>query len=170
MEEYNEIISIREFARRVEVDESTVRKYINNYWFTNGVVKDEKGRNKLAWPLSKEEWDEFGGGLNSPNANDPEDVEARRAIAEYKKRGAYFRALSDELEYKEKADQLVSIDEVNAALSRLQVKLREEIYSSTEGVVDKLRAAPTRAEAHQILTTALTGALSKFTNNHSPQN
>ena len=72
---------------------------------------------------------------------------------------AVFKAKLRELEYKERAGELVNKDEVYSQLYAVGQEIRSALQAVPDRVIDDVRAAGNRNEAHQILFDAISDAL-----------
>lgn len=61
-----ELISQREFARRVKVSEGMIRKAIDNGWIINGRTTRPSGTPALFYEIALDEWNKSPGGLKAP--------------------------------------------------------------------------------------------------------
>lgn len=64
-----EIISQREFARRIGVSEATVRKAITNDWIVGGCTTRESGRPAINFETALNEWNASPAGLQAAEKN-----------------------------------------------------------------------------------------------------
>jgi hypothetical protein len=60
-----EIISQREFSRRVDVSEGTIRKAIEAGWIINGCTTRASGLPAINYEIALEEWEKSPGGLQA---------------------------------------------------------------------------------------------------------
>ncbi len=164
-----QLVSNREFARRVGVNEANIRQYITAGNFsTNAFGVDTKGRKKLNWPEAKKEWDAFGGGSkkelpSNPNAGTELVEDDLPEIAESRRANEYYRAMTAKIEYQKEKGELMLRAEVEAQLFEAGANVRKALQSVPDVCVDSVMAASTRHEAHSIMYKAIEDALFSLT-------
>jgi len=161
----NEFISIREFARRVNVHESTVRGHMGNGRFTNGVKYDGNNRPRMAWPEALDEWRAFGGGTERVNRrqrkhNDGEDLDPNLPdIDTSRQKIEYYKAQTAEVEYRVLNGELIDKQEVYNVLFEHGTSIRLALLAIPDQITDDVMAAKTRGEALGIIRSATEKAL-----------
>lgn len=172
-----EKISLREYARRLGVSDTAVRKAIKAGKIVKGVVRKD-GKPFIVQSVADAEWREnhkptmqvtqsgkhmFAETANvGDKASVPSSSEATFAAA--KRAKAVYDAKLAELEFKKKSGSLVDKNEVYKALYGAGQEMRAAFTSIPDRVIDDLLACKNRHEAHQKLTDAIYEALETFTN------
>lgn len=173
-------ISIREYGRRKGVPESTIRKAIEEGKIKKGYVT-HKGKKLIAEIVADEEWFIYHEAKTKGKTREKEKQAREAAIVETltieeKEPSTGKRKKSDninELQYQieevklEKEQilldklkgSLVARDEVYAALYAAGQEVRSTFQAIPDRVIDNILAAPTRNDAHQVLTDAINEAL-----------
>lgn len=168
MTEYNDLISIREFARRIGVDEKAIRRHIERGRFAEAVTKED-GKVKIRFSLAVAEAKNIGVGsklkegegnkivrtpirkpakIESKKEVDPEELEKddyfpdeqEVSLAEALKKKENFVAGLKKLEFLEKKGMLVSRAEVRTQLFEYSRDVRSEFESLPGRVAHKLAA------------------------------
>jgi hypothetical protein len=166
-----ELISVREFSRRLGCSDVAIHKAIKAGKIVKGVTKDKKG-----WPLiipdvAIIEWGKNYDPNYTSNENlktqlhtekkQPEQIGATEAgsMAAAKRAQAIFKAKILEIELKEKQSKLVDKKQVYMALFEAGKEVKSSIMSVPDRIIDAVFSAKSRNEAHTILTKALIEAL-----------
>jgi hypothetical protein len=164
-----ELISIREFARRIGVSDVAVGKAIRSGKIVKGVDYSNPKRPKIDQDVALKEW----GKHVNPNYNrqQTEKIQEQgysgsapaetsvRSIAEIKRQHEEVKLRMSALELKEKQGQLVDKDKVYKALFAAGQEVRTAMQAVPDRVIDDVLAAQTRNEAHQILFNAIADTL-----------
>ncbi len=181
-----ETISIREFARRIEVSDTAIRKAINAGHIVGGRVF-ENGTPRIIYELAKTEWESYqtqqGKAVKqstttpTPQPQKPAAIptppaavvntEAPRpqagTIAAARLVKEQLNAKLLEIELKEKMGKLVDKDRVYATLFSAGKELRVNLQTIPDRHIDDILAAPSRNEAHTILYNAIAEVLEQIT-------
>jgi hypothetical protein len=187
-----EMISIREFARRVNVSDVAVLKAIRAGKIKEAIDYTNPKRPKINPELAAKEW-----GKNydpsyhrSPNVSEEiklaptakpakakapaqavvePEAEATlppgaggRSLADIKRQTAEVKLRLSALDLKERQGELVKKDEVYRSLYELGVTIKEKLLSIPNRVTDEMRAAESRHEAQRILTAELEAVLLEY--------
>lgn len=96
-----------------------------------------------------------GGGKAQSGMN----VQGGPSRAQAQRYESVFKAKLRELEYKKEAGQLVNKDKVYSQLYAVGQEIRSALQAVPDRVIDDVRAAENRNEAHQILYDAISDAL-----------
>ena len=188
----SEIISIREFGRRIGVSDTAVRKAIDAGKIVKALGKNENnGRPTLNYDIALEEWKDSGGGIHAvnyeskpkptPPAPKPEPKkpveepapEPKRYVEQpvmvdtgtlvaAKKAQAVYIAKIKELEYKRMAGTLVEKDKVYRSLFAFGQELRNAFQALPDRIIDEVLATGNRNEAHKILYDSIADVLDKL--------
>jgi hypothetical protein len=187
--EPDELISIREYARRKGCSDTAVHKAIRAYKIDAGLVI--KGKKKFINPeVADLEWrtnfdpayghknenltNEMTDKETNPNVvggakrgvKDPEPItglpEGGPTIAKAKLKSEVLKAAKLELEYKEKVGSLVEKTKVYKALYEVGQEIRTAFQTLPDRVIDDVLAAPSRNHAHQIMFNAIADELDKI--------
>ena len=154
--QHTEIISIREFARRVGAGATTIRHHIQAGHFTKGSTIDDKGRPKMVWPTAEDEWKVCGGAstVKGPVSGNMGDDEIP-AYAESRAATEYYKSQIAKIELDEKQGLYVKKEDVYKALYESASNLRSAILSVPKLVVDDVMACTDRGEAIELIYKAL---------------
>lgn len=173
-----ELISIREYARRRGCSDTSVHKALQSGKIVAGLVI--KGGKKFINPaVANVEWssshdpaydrtsksgapifDETGSaGLPQGTGSDGHAVRNEHTLAAAKRAQAVYKAKLQELEYKKKSGELVHKGEVYKALYSAGQELRQSLMAIPDRLIDNILASRSRNEAHNLLTNALADAL-----------
>lgn len=90
--------------------------------------------------------------------------DGRKSKAELDRLNAEVKLQLSALDLKERKGQLVDKDKVYRALYELGQETKRNVMSVADKTIDNILAAPNRAEAYQILYTALNDALTTVSN------
>jgi hypothetical protein len=185
-----EIISIREFGRRVGVSDTAIRKAIDAGKIVRAIgTNPNNGRPTLDYDLALEEWKASGGGIHAVNYEvKPQPAKAQKqpaakpepAPAAYtsappvqppvdtgtlvaaKRAQAVYIAKIKELEYKRMAGTLVEKDKVYQSLFAFGQEVRNAFQALPDRIIDELRASQNRNEAHKLLYDSIADVLDKL--------
>lgn len=181
-----EIISIREFARRVGVSDAAIRKAISSGRISKAVGRNPaNGRPTVDYAMASEEWAASGGGAHSTNYTPTAVSQTIRAagntdaanlggaqaksqpadavtMVAAKKAQAVYIAKIKELEYRKMAGILVEKDQVYKALFAFGQELRNNLLNIPDRIMPDIRAAVTDSEAHAMLYEAIANELDKL--------
>jgi hypothetical protein len=183
-----EIVSNREFARRVGASEGSVRNAIKqnkivdglndngqliyskalvewtNYYGTKQVVLKKQvaeKQKKLQYSIIPEDNKHL---MVDPNNPDLILIDNDAKINEAKRVESIAKARTAQLEYEKLKGSLVSTKEVYNEFFAIGQVLRQSLQSIPEKYIDLVMACDTRAEALQILNKAVVDALEEFEN------
>lgn len=182
----NELISIREYARRKGCSDTAIHKALKAGKIVKGLVS--KGGKKFINPaIADSEWNSnhnpaydrttrkgtpvFGEGqaIAEPPTGVPDTGATPRlgnagqggeaTLANAKRAKAVYDAKIAELTFKEKAGLLVDKQHVYKALFAAGQEVRQALIIIPDRIIDDLLAASSRNAAHQMLTDAIANAL-----------
>lgn len=178
MTENNNIISIREFARRVGCSDTSIRKAIKAGKIVNGVVHnpDPNGHNKVNYEIAFKEWsasydpsypsnDKLRSKMmatiekTEPTSEEKPAADTGNSINSAKRAQAILKAKLLEIDLKERQGKLVDKQQVYMALFEAGKEVKASIMAVPDRVIDAVFSAKSRNEAHTILTKALIEAL-----------
>lgn len=167
-----ELISIREFARRVGCSDTSIRKAIKAGKIVKGIVHNSEGRDKLDYDTAFKEYTAAYDPSYPSNdklrakmmhaAETPTEPAAggdTSSMAAAKRAQAIIKAKILEIELKEKQKKLVDKQAVYLALFDAGKEVKASIMAVPDRVIDAVFSAKSRNEAHTILTKALIEAL-----------
>lgn len=181
-----EIISQREFARRVNVSEGMIRKAISpDYgWISKGRTTTESGRPALDYEMALDEWNKSPGGLKSPGilpqkattkVKDTAEKEVKTTIqlpevpAEKlemmakRNRSIDISTARAALQLQKEQDKLVDKDKSYAAWFEFGKMLRENIMILPARLTALIRSAPSDQEGQEIFANGIEDALRNLT-------
>ncbi len=182
------IISIREFARRIDVSEGLVRRQKDE--LSSVMVVLENGRPAIQWREGLILWrgkqwkigkeniiDSYGDAKKdgAPSAvQETKKVAATYASSEgatdtsalnhAKRVKLVYEAKLKELEYKRMIGEYVKKSDVDKRLFEIGRNLKNALQSIPDRIVDNVVSSDTRNEAHLIMKKAINEALLNFTN------
>lgn len=155
----NEIISIREFARRVGVSDTAIHKAIKLGKIS--IVEDGKKKG-INYQTGLHELQAFGiGGTKEKTCENITNLNADNAtFIESKRREAFFKSELARLDLEEKNGTLVSKEQVYSDLFDFGNEVKNTILSIPDRIIDELiTLSKDRNAAHNLLTYSLTDAL-----------
>lgn len=170
----SELISVREFARGIGCSDVAVHKAIKTGKIVKGYVKRDGLPGKINAAVAAQEWGKhfdpsydrnpnirsnFGRGAAPP----PSDERTTKSLAEIKRLTAEVRLQAEAIELKRKKGDLVDKKAVYTALFAMGRELKNNIMNIPDRYIDAILAAPTRNDAHTVLTNALIEALETMT-------
>ncbi|WP_153799062.1 hypothetical protein [Foetidibacter luteolus] len=174
-----ERISQREYARRLQVSNEAVSKAVREGKIKKGW--DAKA-GKIIVEHANTEWgsvhminniEKFLPGSaetpNPPSQDLPANAEGdftltnKTTYAEARRASEILRARQISLDLKEREGELVNRDEVYKKLFSYGQEIRKTFTLIPDTCIDNIRAAKSRAEAHNVLTNAIYTALEKVT-------
>jgi hypothetical protein len=186
----NQIISIREFGRRVGVSDTAIRKAIEAGKIVRAIgTNPNNGRPTLDYDLALEEWKASGGGIHAVNyevkpkaapkkaapapkvepkqepapvANVSQQPQDTSTLVAAKRAQAVYIAKIKELEYKRMAGTLVEKDKVYQSLFAFGQEVRNAFQALPDRIIDELRASQNRNEAHKLLYDSIADVLDKL--------
>lgn len=187
----NEIISLREFARRMGIGEKTIRDGIAYGKITKGVTTDEKGKPKIIYEIALQECEAIGLGYRSRLRNDttpvieqpkpkppqqptapPDEEEVKEAIAGLngetslataQRAEKIFKAQLAYMEVEERSGNLLRKDEVYSQLFNFGNELKNGLLSIPDRITDDLISlADNRNSFHKLLTESLSAELERL--------
>lgn len=182
----SEIISQREFARRVNVSEGMIRKAISpDYnWIVTGRTTTESGRPALIYETALEEWNKSPGGIKSPGVlpKKPAKQSKDSADSQPKTPPLLPEVSAEKLEMMAKRNKSIDISTARAALqlqkeqNKLVDKdksyaawfefgkmLRENLMILPARFTALIRAAQTDQEGQEIFANGIEEALRDVT-------
>lgn len=177
-----EHISIREYARRRGCSEGLVRKSIRNGKIEeSAIARDASGAVKGVYQeLADQQW---SANYNPQRVRSPElqskltgvepdpDIEPTTyeqpatktaTMAKANQVEAVFKAKLRELEYRRKSGELISKEATYRALFALGQEIRSSLQAIPDRVIDEILAAPTRNDAHTVLTREIHDVLARL--------
>lgn len=165
-------ISLREFARRLSVTEGAVRKAIKDGKIVAGVQYDAKGRPSILPDVAAKEWgrnfnpayprnEVFYGKLETAagDGNSAAPEPQGRSLVEIKKMQAEIKLQLDAIELRKAKGELVDKKKVYAQLFTMGQEVRAAFQAIPDRVTDSVLAARDRADAHKILSDAISETL-----------
>ncbi len=173
------LISIREFARRVGCSDTAIRKAIKSGKISKGYIGRPDGHGKIDYEAAFKEWsasydpsypsneklrakmmatlDKQKPQTETPEAQGTSVDGASMNAA--KRAQAILKAKILEIELKERQGKLVDKQQVYMALFEAGKEVKASIMAVPDRIIDAVFSAPNRNEAHTILTKALIEAL-----------
>lgn len=182
-----EEISIREFARRVGVSDTAIRKFIESKNITDCVEYTETGRVKINYEVMLGHWNDRGGSMAvkfEPNKSDyipkknkqvtappppTKTATGEMTVNEANRKAAVYKSQLMGLELAEKQGLLVNKQKVYKSLFEYGQVLRTDLLAIPDRYIDEILAADSRNAAHQKLYEAISKALEQLTNNPTPK-
>ena len=185
---YEDIISLREFARRLGIGEKTIRDGIAKGKIVDGVTYDEKGKPKIKYSVAIIEANSMGLGAKVLGSKEPEQGFPKPRPRELRKAEGLIRELDGDgfepednlpyadalrkkenyiaglkqLEYLEKRGNLVDKAEVYAQLFEFGKEIRSEFESMPGRISDKLAACQDSSAIAEALANEIRKALSRL--------
>jgi hypothetical protein len=182
----SEAISIREYARQRGCSDTAVRKAVDSGKIVRGIIDQHTKRPKILPSIADVEWSSYTNpnyarvsksGGNAPpvppsapivdvSEEEPSAPPARtggKSLAEIKRLTAEVRLQAEAIELKKKKGELVDKKAVYNALFAMGRELKNNIMNIPDRYIDAILAAPTRNDAHTVLTNALIEALETMT-------
>ena len=178
-----ERISIREYARRVGVSDTAVRKCIKAEKIVRGVEYDANGKPYIIPSIANAEWAKSydpsyervtqSGGRATVYSAAPQPIEDAVAppstnqttdtsLAAARRAQAVYKAKILELQMKEKQGSLVDKQFVYKTLFEAGQEVRSALQAIPDRVIDNILAARSRNDAHKILFDAISDALEQL--------
>lgn len=172
-----EKIPIREFARRLNIHEATVRKAIRTGKIVDGIVMTETGKPMIVPEVAMVEWgraynpnyqrdpelhaklDAAASSEPAPAKKDPEVIQANRSIAELKRLTSEVRLQKEAIELRKLKGELVEKSAVYSSLFSMGQEIRATFEMIPDRIIDDILASGTRNAAHEVLTVAISEAL-----------
>ena len=175
-----EIISLREFSRRLEVSEKTIRDGIRLGKIKKGVT-EVKGKSQIIYDIAKKECEEIGLGYRAklrrgedipppkkekvPEPDGIAGLDGTTSLAQAQRAEKIFKAQLASLEVEEKAGILVRRDEVYRELFEFGQEIKSGLQSIPDRITDELMAISDRDAFHSLLSKSIEDELlrlSKF--------
>ncbi len=174
-----ERISIKEYARRMEVSDTAIAKAINTGKIVEGVVRDEKNRPWIIPDIATKEWakaynpnygrkpksyallDAAAAQETKEDAQQP-TTGSGKSIVELKRLQSEIRIQRDALSLRREKGELVDKKKVYGQLFAMGQELRTNLQVIPDRVIDSILAAADRNEAHGILYNAISEALASM--------
>lgn len=174
----NERISVREYARRIGVDEKAIRKAI----VAGKIKKGYDAKEKKIIPAHADR--EYGYTIvkkppktiektipekpkkkSQQNKDDADPLVAKDndTYQEALRKATIIKANTDALKLREREGQLVEKQKVFKALFAFGKEMRLKFQSIPDRVIDELLASPGRNEAHIVLSNAISDVLDELT-------
>jgi hypothetical protein len=174
MTEAQKPISVREFARRLGVSETAVRKAVAAGKITSDSFTEVNGKRMIIELIARKEWAiavREGGPPQSAvlaqSLSKENKVETltptAKTMMEAKQAKAVWDAKTAELNYRKAEGMLVEKDVVNKSLHEMGQEIRDAMLSIPDRVIDDILAASTRADAHTLLHKAIHDELTRLT-------
>lgn len=167
-----ERVSQREYARRLGLSNEAVSKAIREGKISKGW---DKKREQIIVEHADVEWGALHMKTNvsklvnsEPGHEEPDSrggltLTGSSSFAEAKRVREIIGAQLSALDLKERKGELVKKDDVYKTLYKFGQEVRVSLMAIPDRSIDSIRAAKTRAEAHQILTAAIHSALDALT-------
>ena len=161
MKKTAEVISKREFAKRVGVTDTAINKAIQKGFIEHGV--DSNG--KLIYEVALGEWNNRPKSIQEANKNQLEKEVKENggdnfvSFNEAKRREALLKVQMLAIEIKERKGELVERVKVDNELFDLGAIIRTSLQGIPDKHIDNILACATRQEAHSILYKAITESL-----------
>lgn len=180
----NERISLREFARRLNTNDKSVRDAIKKKAIINGVEYKTNGQPRIVYEIALREWEswislegreskiDFSAAKKETHIK--REREGERPIAEsgivreanstqkINHARAAIKLQMDSMELQKKKGQLVEKDKVNKELFEAGKEIRETLLTIPDRIVDDMLAADNRNEAHTLLYKEIEMSLEKL--------
>ncbi len=160
-----EFVSIREFARRVQVSDAAVKNAIDA-----GRIMRDPDTGKINWDTQQRAWYENRNPNMDRDHNDPNGRRAKinqgsegdivNTIAKAKQTKAVFEAKLKQLEYEEKSGKLIEKDFVKSVVFRFGKQVRDSVLTIPERV-GAIYAAQVTENIKQILDKTLSPKLAQ---------
>lgn len=179
-----EAISIKEYARRKGCSDTAVRKAIASGKIVKGVIDQKTARPKIIPSVADVEWSrnvnpayERSFSLkpepkktvtqktaapkikttipSQREVSEPEPAPQGRTYADVKKLQAEVKLQYEMLVLKEKKGQLVDKQQVYKQLFEIGQQLKSGLLTLPDRVIDAIFSAPSRNDAHTVLTQAI---------------
>lgn len=169
-----ELISIREFARRMGVADTSVHKAIKAGVITKGLEYKNDKVKKLDYDIVLKQWQDAGRGTRKeikkdlPETNKikptvPETSPAgQMSYTEATRRKQVYAQQREGLELAELQGVLVNKDKVFKELFDFAQNLRNNLLTIPDRIIDEIRAIDNRNDAHQKLYEALVTELERM--------
>ena len=181
-----ELISQREFGRRVGVSEGMIRKAIDNGWIIQGCTTRPSGTPAINYEVALAEWNASPGGIKAAAKNteaagtiktktpdskappapetkipllDPAIAADKKQIIEDKKFSTRLLLQRQALELQKAQGKLVDREATDKQLFEFGQSITENLLTLPNRTVDLIRGAPDRHTAVTIFTNELKTAL-----------
>lgn len=168
----SELVSVKEFARRIGCSDVAVHKALKAGKIVKGYVNVAPNKWKINPDVAAAEWGKhFNPNYErSPNirqkigeskapAVEVEEPKTGQSLAEIKRLNAQVKLQLDAIELKKKRGELVDKRAVYAALYEAGQTIKNQVLGVADRTIDEILAAPSRNDAHTILYKALVDAL-----------
>lgn len=178
-----EKISKREFARRIGVSDTAVRKAIKAGKIVKG-FDPEGGRESILFEIALREYSathnpakatlkrkpkpiksKASKSIDPAPAPEPEEAGEGQTVIDFNTSRAkkmQYEAKIKRLEYEEKTGKLVDRESVYKGLFQIGKEFRNTMQALPDRVIDDIMASTTRNEGHAVLVKALNAALQEF--------
>lgn len=176
----SELISLREFARRVNIGEKTIRDRIANGKITNGVIY-ESGKPKIDYELALQDINDVGFKVQIKQEpkekkltkeqdekldalvdlmKNVSDIPASMKDALLKKE--HYLGKIKELEFKEKDGTLVKREVVYSQLYGFHRQIRNNLLAIPDRITDELLTLNNRDKMHRLIYDSIADELEKL--------
>lgn len=171
-----QLVSVREFSRRIGCSDVAVHKAIKSGKITRGYVEVSPGKFKIDPDVAASEWGKnfdpsytsnpkIRESLQQPTVPElPAQGGSDSSIASAKRAQAILKAKLLDLELREKQGQLVDKQQVYKQLFEMGQQIRSAILTVPDRIIDNLMACNSRNEGHTMLMAALIDELEKLSN------
>lgn len=171
MSETTTLISLREFARRVGVSDTTIRKAVKSGKIVEGLIDGKIDHDKAfrewskaydpAYASNDKLRSKMMAGIDKADktADEHADEVHTGSMNTAKRAQAILKAKLLDLEFKERQGALVDKKMVYMALFESGKEVKASIMAVPDRVIDAIFSASSRNEAHTLLTQALIEAL-----------
>lgn len=179
-----ERISLREFGRRLKVNEKSVRKAIEKKAIINGVEYGDNGRPRIVYEIALREWEahvslegrdpkiDFTAAKKETHVRREQNEEPPVAEAGLERAATNTQKINharskvrlemDVMELRKKKNELVEREKMNREFFEAGKIIREALLTIPDRVIDDIRAEEDRNVAHTMLYKEIEAALEKL--------
>ena len=157
-------ISIREFARRLNLNEKTIRDSISKGKIKEGVIV-ENGKPRILFEIAKREIDSFAVGKIKPGKKSQDETKEAGYISysEAIRKQAILKARLTELDVLEREGTLVNKADVNSQLFEFGQEYSNSLLTIPDRIVDTLLSFNgDRNKMHKLIYDSLWSELDKY--------
>jgi len=177
----SKFISIRQYARERGISDVAVGKAIKAGHIYGDALLIENGKNRGINPvIADQQWKKTINPSQSRKKNLEERFIHAKEEHEYKESETFseqksapstakahqieavFKAKLRELEYRKKSGELISKDATYRSLFAIGQEIRSSLQAIPDRIIDEVLAAPTRNDAHTILSREIHDVLSRL--------
>lgn len=180
MAKADEIITQSEFAKRVGVSETAIRKAVKTGRIHKGFYRSNEGRPRIRYETALVEWHESASeqappaklppgqktprGIIEPGTDsDPAPpIQPGESINSLKQKHEKIKIASAAFDLKVKQGKYVEKEQVYKALFGAGQEVRQSLEAIPDRVIDEILAAKDRNTAHTLLTKAINAALERL--------